>query len=377
MRLVTAVAVLAGCSSRPPAIFAGVSSIALHGNVLYADGSPAARAPVQFSLLATGEDLFSGSPICGPGDAHAQGLQNVLVLTGPGGSFSFEAPMGGFVRATDETCPMPPGAASNIARVDLRAQADADFTSCLPYCRRHPEETCYADCAARGQKFVWTTSLLTAEDARAPKGIHFDMLGPPLAGAPVSEPALPDLLVDGEAARNSLRISEEDFASTACALEDACIGAPGTRTLLRFDGDIENLGAGDLRIGAPENNPLFSYSACHRHYHLGNIMTFELFDETGAPAIGDQGRVVVRKQGFCMTGIQQIAGDSPNPYDCGDQGLAAGWEDIYDSNLGCQYLDVTGVAGGDYALRITVNPSRTFPESDFDNNSAIIPVSLP
>jgi len=376
MRLDAVVVILAGCSSRP-ATFAGLASITLHGRADYADGTPAAAVPIQFSLLASGEGLFPPEiSDCSPGDAHAQALQNVPVVTGVDGSFLLEAPMTGFVRATDESCSMPAEAAANVSRIDLRVQADADFSSCLPYCRKHPVETCYSDCEGRGQKFVWTASL-TPADVGSNKGIHFDMLGPPLAGIPASDPALPDLQVDGAAAQRSLRVTQEDFAATSCALEDGCIGAPGTRTLIRFDGDILNLGAGDLQIGSPENNPLFTYSACHHHYHLSNIMTFELVDENGAAVIGDKGQVVVHKQGFCIEGVEQIAGSSPNLYDCENQGLAPGWEDIYGSSLNCQWLDATGVAPGDYALRITVNAARIFPESDFNNNSTLIPISIP
>jgi hypothetical protein len=87
--------------------------------------------------------------------------------------------------------------------------------------------------------------------------------------------------------------------------------------------------------------------------------------------------VVVHKNGFCIQGVEQVAGSAANDYDCDNQGLAPGWEDIYGSSLNCQWLDVTGVPGGDYSLKITVNASRIFPESDFNNNSALIPVSLP
>ena len=376
MRLFALVVLLSGCSSRP-ATFAGLPAVTWSARAVYADGTPVASAPIRISLLATGAGLFPpGSSDCGAGDPHAQAIQNVAVVTSPGGSFSLEAPMTGFVRATDETCPMPVDAAGNISRIDLRVQADADFSSCLPYCRLHAAETCYSDCAARGQKFVWATSL-TAADLGSTQGIRFDTLGPPLAGAPASDPPLPDLQVNAAAAQGSLRITQDEFAASSCALQDACIGAPGLRTLVRFDGDIENLGKGDLRIGSPDNNPLFTWSACHNHFHLSNIMTFELLDQTGQPVAGDTGELVIHKPGFCVQGIVQVAGGSPDPYDCTNQGLASGWEDIYSSSLNCQWLDVTGVPGGDYLLHVTVNASRIFPESDFDNNSALIPLSLP
>jgi hypothetical protein len=87
--------------------------------------------------------------------------------------------------------------------------------------------------------------------------------------------------------------------------------------------------------------------------------------------------VVGRKQGFCIEGVVRVAGSAADTYTCANQGLAPGWEDIYAAGLGCQWLDVTGVPPGDYTLRITVNGSRLFPESNFDNDSELIPVTLP
>ena len=373
---VTAV-LLAACSGRPAPTFAGMSSVTLHGKAFFADGTPASHVTIHFNLLASGENLFpAGVNGCNAGDDHAQALQVVRTSTSMDGAFTLLAPMTGFFRATDETCTMSEAAASRVSRIEVLAQADADFNSCLPYCRKVMTETCYSDCASRGQRFVWQDSI-TPSNLGTGKTIQFSALGPPIAGTPADEPPLPDLQVEGRAAQASLRLSEEEFAPTSCVIADGCIGAPGTRTLLRFEGDLMNLGRGDLKIGSPVNNPLFSFSACHDHYHLKNIMTFELLDGAGEPVIGDLGRVVVHKPGYCIQGVVQVAGESPDPYTCQNQGLSPGWEDIYAADLNCQWLDVTGVRPGNYSLKITVNGSRLFPESDFDNNSALIPVSIP
>jgi hypothetical protein len=286
--------------------------------------------------------------------------------------------MTGFVRATDWSCRMAPSAAANVTRIAVRAQTEADFDSCIPYCRQHSGETCYADCVSQGQRFVWSDTITGAGDTSASSlDIRFETLGPALPGTNASTPPLPDLVVDGDAARNSIQLTQQTFQVDDCAVQEACVAAAGTRDLLRFDGDIINVGAADLRIGSPVNNPLFEWDACHNHYHLENIMSFELLDQTGAPVIGDMGRVVTRKPGYCIAGVEQVAGRAPNPYTCLDQGLAPGWEDVYEADLNCQWLDVTGVPSGDYVLRITVNPSHTFPESDFDDDAATIPVTIP
>jgi hypothetical protein len=130
-------------------------------------------------------------------------------------------------------------------------------------------------------------------------------------------------------------------------------------------------------IGNSEDNPLFTFSACHQHYQLKDIISFELLDLHGNAVIGDTGAVVGRKQGYCIEGIKQVAGTLPNIYSCDSQGLVAGWEDIYSSALDCQWLDITGVAPGNYTLRLTANPTRLFTESDYSNNSASFLVTLP
>jgi hypothetical protein len=63
-------------------------------------------------------------------------------------------------------------------------------------------------------------------------------------------------------------------------------------------------------------------------------------------------------------------------YDCGFQGLAAGCADAYFSFLGCQYVDVTDLPGGRYLLRASVNYGRDLCESNYDNNSAQVPVEF-
>jgi pimeloyl-ACP methyl ester carboxylesterase len=69
-------------------------------------------------------------------------------------------------------------------------------------------------------------------------------------------------------------------------------------------------------------------------------------------------------------------GITPN-YTCAYQGLTAGCGDLYGPTLGCQYLDVTGVAPGNYTLRVTVDPFERVIESREDNNVAEVPVTLP
>lgn len=183
---------------------------------------------------------------------------------------------------------------------------------------------------------------------------------------PDTPPPLPDLrLVDG-LMDGSITIMPDTFTATSCELEEQCIGAPGTRRLLRFDTVSENAGAGDLIVGMPPpqgvSDTRFTWSACHGHHHFNGYASYELID-------GDTVVIVGRKQAFCiLDSIQREAGKPSQGYTCLDQGLSSGWADVYLAELPCQWLDITDVPAGDYTLRVTVNPDHALPETDFTNN---------
>ena len=88
-----------------------------------------------------------------------------------------------------------------------------------------------------------------------------------------------------------------------------------------------------------------------------------------------------QKLAYCMEDTVQVM-PGPNvschkQYDCSDQGIQAGWSDLYGNSLDCQWLDITDVPAGAYSLEVTVNPTRAFPEETFDNNTTTIPVTIP
>lgn len=88
--------------------------------------------------------------------------------------------------------------------------------------------------------------------------------------------------------------------------------------------------------------------------------------------------VRARKQAFCLRDdIHFNPATGPAKYNCDFQGLSPGWEDMYPRDLDCQWLDVTGVPGGTYLLRVTVNPEQIFEESNYANNTAQVSINLP
>ena len=186
----------------------------------------------------------------------------------------------------------------------------------------------------------------------------------------------PDLVVDGPYTEQELVIEEQTFDEADCALFEGCIGAPGTRTLLRLPMRVINQGDAALELGAPADGDPWQYSACHDHYHFG-FATYALLD-------GDDNTVATTSySAFCIFDSEQVDGDaSPTAVyeDCSalePKGISVGWAHVQDGELPCQWIDITDVAPGDYDVRLTVNDDRVAAESDFDNNSVDVPVTIP
>jgi hypothetical protein len=162
------------------------------------------------------------------------------------------------------------------------------------------------------------------------------------------------------------RITNESFSSGSGDVIDGCI-APGTYKLLRFESRAQNLGVTDLHIGPPEENlDLFVWSESHGHYHFENFLTYTLFDWNG-----EQVRPGF-KQAFCLMDSASVVPGAPSSgYDCHDQGISAGWTDIYSSGLPCQFIDITGLPDAKYTLRLDCNDEQKIVEGDYTNNSTI------
>lgn len=57
-------------------------------------------------------------------------------------------------------------------------------------------------------------------------------------------------------------------------------------------------------------------------------------------------------------------------------GISVGWADIYDRNLPGQWVDVTGLADGDYILQVVIDPYERVDETDDSNNTTELLVNL-
>ena len=186
---------------------------------------------------------------------------------------------------------------------------------------------------------------------------------------------LPDLGVDQDNLRDSAYISTENFPADHCAVVEGCVDGTGNRKLLRFDTTTPNYGPGDVFLGDPRGSSEFVYSACHNHYHFQEYADYRLLDLAG--------NIVARghKQAFCLVDLWRppgLRGDAaPQFTNCGFQGISAGWADVYNSGLDCQWIDITAVPSGRYVLEVEINPAHVIQEHDYSNNTARTEITIP
>jgi hypothetical protein len=97
------------------------------------------------------------------------------------------------------------------------------------------------------------------------------------------------------------------------------------------------------------------------------------YDQEGPTVPG----IVGLKQAFCWLDSQRVYGTLPSRYNCSNQGITQGWSDVYGRTLDCQYVDITGLAAGNYQLRASVNDTQVLvTESDYSNNSSAAKVRI-
>ena len=177
----------------------------------------------------------------------------------------------------------------------------------------------------------------------------------------------PDLVI----VTNSIQpeVVTRTFASDNCDVLDGCT-LEGTRQLLRFAVETLNQGNEDVVINSQVGSPLFEYDSCNDYYQFSYYASFRLLDG------GGQAVATGYKFGFCLEDSQRrlpSAGTTAR-YNCGYQGLQAGWSDVYSAGLPCQYVDVTAVPAGHYALEVHINSLNRLVESNPSNNIAVLPV---
>lgn len=222
----------------------------------------------------------------------------------------------------------------------------------------------------------------------------------------------PNLTVRSDVLGQQWVVRDENLAEGLCSVEEGDI-TPGVRRLVRFSVMTPNIGNQDIYVGDPNvhvanNDGLFEFAECHRHYHFRHYALYQLID----PQTGYVWRAA--KRGFCMLDTDPnpayLGGVPPKEgkyRSCGgvgipgNQGITAGWADTYRFTLGGQYFILDGGDGqpvvppGEYIIKITVNPPfvaqpgepcpyrdsfglcHQLPETNYDDNIGQTTISIP
>ncbi|XP_037890769.1 lysyl oxidase homolog 4 [Glossina fuscipes] len=186
---------------------------------------------------------------------------------------------------------------------------------------------------------------------------------------------LSDLNLDLAVTEMSAFLDTRPLSNLTCAMEEKCL-APDAyeirtsqpdaeRKLLRFSTRAENVGTADFNPYANYAN--WQWHQCHEHYHsMETFATFDIYDRHyKKQAEGHKASFCLRDTG-CRTGI------TPR-YTCGNvtQGITVGCWDTYNTQLDCQWLDVTNLAKNNtYILRVALNPDYLIGEMSYENNGA-------
>jgi Lysyl oxidase len=131
----------------------------------------------------------------------------------------------------------------------------------------------------------------------------------------------------------------------------------------------------------------YNVNPSHSHWHLLPFERYELRTLDGR-AIGRDHKV-----GFCLTSdhrspLPTLGPPGTHPVDRSDcgrerprarrvlEGIAVGWGDIYIPAKEGQYIDITGLAPGDYDLVHRVNAGRLLREASYANNASSLRIRV-
>lgn len=205
-----------------------------------------------------------------------------------------------------------------------------------------------------------------------------------------------------------VREAAEALGAKGCRLDE--VVELGARRCLRFSNAVANLGAGPLDVrldpvamryvqrvhhadGSVEERPAGAaeWHATHAHWHNAAATRFLVRAWDDAAGAAGEPLLDGRKTGICFadTGITTLGlpGTQPpredgmgclSPTRHGEwrTGLTPGWYDLYARLLSEQFVEVSGLADGDYAVCVVTNEDGALLESSLSNNEACTPFRL-
>lgn len=199
------------------------------------------------------------------------------------------------------------------------------------------------------------------------------------------------------------------MGTSGCRLDETA--DQGARRCLRFSNAVGNTGEGPLEVRLAAGSEAFvqrvhstdgtfedvpsgaaEWHVIHAHWHnaASNAFTVHAYDEA-TRAVGEpvhEGR----KGGICFADVGLVDVGLPNTHPsresgwgCFDpsarggawvMGLTPGWYDLYAYMLSDQFVDITGLEDGAYALCSVTNGEGTLRETDLSDNTACTPFLL-
>ena len=132
-----------------------------------------------------------------------------------------------------------------------------------------------------------------------------------------------------------------------------------------------NYGLRDFLPVLPKEDWL--WHSCHNHYHsMETFVEYDLLNTATGEKVAEG-----HKASFCLEDSTCAHGANTH-FRCylGNQGISVNCGDLYGNYLDCQWIDITGVPGGEYTVRQRVNPQRLVAESDYKNNEIACKISL-
>ena len=128
------------------------------------------------------------------------------------------------------------------------------------------------------------------------------------------------------------------------------------------------------------------YHPQHDHWHFDDFAHYSLYREKTGTLVGE-----AEKVSFCIidTGhpFETLPGSPDEPYypqdpedddgfvtcsDTSTDGLSVGWEDTYGAGLPGQSINMTGIKGGYFCLRLETDPANQLVEETETNNSRTV-----
>ena len=184
---------------------------------------------------------------------------------------------------------------------------------------------------------------------------------------------------------------------------------------LRFDGIVANLGAGPLEVAYgpdPSRSDISAFQRIfnsdgtfkdrfatnsefhptHAHFHIKDFYVARLWRSSARGGkFGSEPISRGDKNGFCPEDSAPVDSEAPGGggnYSCFTEGersgpetnqivgISAGWMDIYRYGLPDQFVEISGVSDGYYALEIELDPNNVFREANETNNEVCVVLTL-